>query len=240
MILVAGYVLTRPGSPPAAPAARDAPVGHPDDVTAGPPPPPRLPAPLPNRPHLGAPPLDGLPAGATLISVTNASAATTNPDAVPPVEPLAAPTDEPPPMPPAMARFLADRDRYMTTVIATRVESCWRAVPGSGEIEFVYTLRAAALTGETKLEPSIESELGHDSPVSIVESSLSPDQNRAALDCMLDAVDDTAFVTVLPSPELGTLVALHQRWRVGPRPPGGDAVGRDDAHVGSRAGRPQP
>jgi hypothetical protein len=171
---------------------------------------------VPGRPAPTAPPIEGLPVGSTLVSLANATTATSDPEAAPPLSALA-PAGEQPAMSPERARFTAERDGYMAQTRA-RVEACWRALPGAGEIEFMYTLRAASLTGETEVTPSIETELGHDSPVNIVESSLTPEQNRAALDCMLDAVDGTSFRTVLPSPELGTLVVLHQRWRVGAVP----------------------
>ena len=218
-LLVALYLVLRTGARarPAAPSVSERAITV-DAVQMAPvPPSPAKVVTPPTLPPAPAPPPADLPAGATLVSVQTAVPATTDPADVP------APTEPEPELPPgprqapspADKRFTADRDRYLVETLRPRLKACWATLEGKGEIRFFYTMRAASLTGETALTPSVEHELGYDAPVTIVESSLTPEQNQRALDCMLDAFEGTSFTTVLPMPELGTLVGFPQTWRVG-------------------------
>jgi hypothetical protein len=113
-------------------------------------------------------------------------------------------------------RFDHDRNQYLENVVAARARDCWTKLEGNGTIELLYLMRHETGRGVGALTPTTD--IGIQTPVSVVASELTPEQSKRALDCMLDAVDGTSFTTELPDESLGPLVGMYQVWRVG-KPP---------------------
>jgi hypothetical protein len=160
------------------------------------------------------------PAGSAVREpeVTYSALSTSDPVAMPPpkfgdqavtgpIQETVAPPDS------KQARFEEDQDRYLRDVIAPRVRECWRKLEGNGRIEFLYLMRHETGVGVGKVSPTTD--IGIETPVSVVTSDLTPEQSRRALDCMLDAVEGTSFTTELPDGDLGNLVGKYQIWTVG-------------------------
>lgn len=111
------------------------------------------------------------------------------------------------PVPDSLEILSKSLDTYMMDTIAPRVRPCWKKLSGSGKIEFRYTFRDES----GKASPIVVEDANV--PVTIVESSLEPEQSRLALECMLDAVEGTSFPpgTVLKDP----MIFKYQIWTVG-------------------------
>ncbi|HUQ08193.1 MAG TPA: hypothetical protein VM261_37120 [Kofleriaceae bacterium] len=110
------------------------------------------------------------------------------------------------------ARFQRNRDDFLLHTLAPRARDCWKKIEGEGRIEFLYLMRHESGHGVGRITPTTD--IGVETPVSIVESELSPEQSKQALDCMLDAIEGTSFTSELPTPG-ETLVGMYQGWHVG-------------------------
>ncbi len=152
-------------------------------------------------------------------SVTYSTLATSDPAQTPPptlledeaARPAADPASVAPD--PMRARYERDLDRYLVDVVAPRARDCWKHLDGAGQIEFLYLLRHETGIGPGPVTPTTD--IGIDTPVSVVASDLTPEQSKRALDCMLDAVAGTSFTTEMPRSDLGPLIGKYQVWQVG-------------------------
>lgn len=146
---------------------------------------------------------------------------TSDPEQAPPPPAHEVTSEEPGPAagPPnaRWARFDKDRDDYLRHILAPRVRDCWKKIEGQGRIEFLYLMKHDSGHGVGKISPT--SDIGIETPVSIVESELAPEQSKQALNCMLDAVEGTSFTSELPTPG-EKLVGMYQDWYVGKGPGG--------------------
>lgn len=141
---------------------------------------------------------------------------TSDPYAVPaPSPPVTALTDSPPQeVPENFREFRKATETYFQRTLVPRVRDCWKSLDGKGTIEFRYGwMFDAGIARPAAIE-------GAELPVMMVESSLTPEQSKRALECMLEAVDGTSFAATSPYPE-ETAAVGYQVWHVGPIDAGG-------------------
>lgn len=105
--------------------------------------------------------------------------------------------------------FTKANARYLQEVVAPRLSECWGDVQGDGEIEFRHVLYIDG-SGLARV-PSPEDQI--EPPVSIVDSSLPPEEDAKALNCMLQAVAGTEYEYVpMHADDDSGKVALYQTW----------------------------
>lgn len=114
-----------------------------------------------------------------------------------------APADDP------STEFTKANGRYLKEVVAPRLMECWGDVKGDGEIEFRHVLYIDGNAIARVADPRDQIE----PPVSIVESSLAPEQEEKALNCMLRAVAGTQYEYVpMHADDDSGKVAIYQTW----------------------------
>jgi len=169
----------------------------------------QAPAHLANGPgHEARPKLRGLHRSRVVeVQANHGVPVTDDPYEAPPPGTLASEAAPQAPVPDSLETLSKSLDTYMLDTIGPRVRPCWKTLSGTGTIEFRYTFRDES----GKASPTVVEDANL--PVTIVESSLEPEQTRRALECMLDAVEGTSFPpgVALSDP----MIFKYQVWTVG-------------------------